>query len=128
MAATLKQTDVGPKAYPRRSLCAGELHASWPAAGKFCVTHYLSIEGHKAGPHSLNRTQSLPASRLHLNVRSRSRLHAGITLGSFIVQEPISDRDVSHGTCLNEAVSRKSFHSLHVWTVTSAALCLKEEM
>lgn len=66
MAATLKQTGVGAKACPRGSLCAGELHASWLAAGKFCVTHYLSIEGHKARPHSPIRAQSLPASRLHL--------------------------------------------------------------
>lgn len=52
MAAMLKQTGVGAKAYPSRSLCAGELHASWLAAGKVCVTHYLSIEGHKARPRS----------------------------------------------------------------------------
>lgn len=74
MAAMLKQTGVGSKACPRRSLCTGELHASWLAAGKFCVTHYLSIEGHKARPHSPIGAQSLAASRLHLNVRSRSQL------------------------------------------------------
>lgn len=54
--------------------------------------------------------------------------HAGTTPGSFVVQQPISNRDLSHGMCLNEAVSLKSFHSLNVWTVTLAALCLREEM
>lgn len=67
MAAMLKQTGAGAKAYPRRSLCAGELHASWLAAEKFC-------EGHKARPYSPIRAQSLPASRLYLNLRSRPRL------------------------------------------------------
>ena len=74
MAATLKQSGVWAKAYPQRSLCAGELLASWPAAGKFCVTHYLSIQGHKDGAHTPIRVWSLPASRLHLNARSRSQI------------------------------------------------------
>lgn len=54
MAAMLKQTGAGAKAYPRRSLCAGELHASWLAAEKFC-------EGHKARPyHQSSESPSLP--------------------------------------------------------------------
>lgn len=54
--------------------------------------------------------------------------HAGKTPDSFIVRQPIINRDLNHGTCLNEAVSWTSLHSLKVWTVTLAALCLKEEM
>lgn len=122
MAAMLKQTGVGAKAYPRRFLCAGELRASWLAAGKFCVSHYISIEGHKAGAHSPITALSPPASLFTLPSGQGQVSHAARAPSSFITQQPISNRDLGHGTCLNKAVSWKSLHSLKVWTVTSAAL------
>lgn len=52
--------------------------------------------------------------------------HAGMTPGSFSSQ---SETEIPvTGPSLNKAVSRKSLHSVNVWTVTLVALCLKEEM
>ncbi len=106
-AALLKQPGVRATAGSHWTLCAGDLPASRLAAGKFCVTRYVSIEGHKARPHSSFRAQS-PSLLCHLSMGSRSRPARWEKPCSFIFQQPISDSDLSHGTCLNEAVSRKS--------------------
>lgn len=61
----------GKQVVLQRRSTLSELRASWLAADKLFVTHYLSIEGHKAGAHSAVAVSQ--ASRLHLNVRPRSR-------------------------------------------------------
>lgn len=127
-AAALKQADVGAKVYPCRSLCAGELHASRLAAGNLCVTHYLSIEQHKDGAHLPIRAWSLPVPVFTLSWSQGHGPRAETTPGVFIAQQPIGDCDLGHGIRLNKAVSGTSLHSLNVWVVTLAALCLREEM
>lgn len=47
---------------------------------------------------------------------------------SVTLLRPISSKDGSHGTYLNEAVRGTCLHSQHGGTVTLVALCLKEAM
>lgn len=126
--ANTKQSSAGTTATPKPTSVLGEgsfVPASCMPAGRWeVVWESLPLHlGTQKRPHSPIRAGSLPASSVHLRVRSRSTPPCwGWRL------QPISNRHRSHGTCLNEPVSRTSLHSRHVWTVTLVALCLEEKM
>lgn len=118
-SAMLKQTQVGLKAYPRRPLSTGELHASWLSAQRFCMSHYLSVMDTKPG-HAHQRSQS-PTTHLRLNVKSRPRCWKQSLVS--LTSESQSELEMLASRRLNSALAKKP-----PWTVTLAAPCLKEEM
>lgn len=104
MSAMLKQTQVGLKAYPRRPLSAGELHASWLSAQRFCMSHYLSVMDAKPG-HAHQRSRS-PTTHLRLNVKSRPRCWKQSLVS--LTSESQSELEMLARRHLNTALARKA--------------------